>query len=731
MIAKRIFDNFVPEKLLIPEEMGAPAEHQVASTPADNLIEISGRACFDENVEVYTKSGWMKIKDANSSQEVLTFNNRDNIFEWQIPINKSERQYTGKMYEVDSRGVKIRTTLDHRWYVSYYHDDDYEIKLASELIDRRFKIRKSAILPGFKTTYDLPPHKYTQRIKNRFGSCGQSKERTIPGYTIPQEKMISFCHLLGWYFSEGCAGKTGRSAPKLTIYQNDRYVWQILQAIEDLGYKFGITTDKRNGVHQIRVYNSILARYLMQFGKNSYDKHLPKEVFELTPEYRLAIAESLVLGDGTQLESGNWVYQTASKELADDVQMLFTSIGIACSLNPHYDRENDFLSYSVRMLAKDEQAININHVICTDTQNEKVYCINVPNSLLLVRSRDQILIIGNCYDSLGRKNSRNSEEYHKHIYEVKHLSVCEHFHMPLRITTSDPDIYLDIIKSLSFRPGVHITGFTEPDFSILDYVDNYAVDFVINIRAVLEWDDFKIPGVGQDRVGENLKYDIQKRAKQECPLACAHLLQDVNEEWFTHNWWELEWYQALPCGPADSSWDNSRYISYFITDVSRNLSHEWVRHKWCTAVSQRSTRYVDEGNSPIIQHPAVALDLTILQDLHVEDYHERGRTIYKALTDRVQAALVKLGCDKLTSRKQARAAAIRNVSHGLRTEFVFTASLAQWKRIIQQRANEHADAEIRLLADAIYHDLSDAHLIECAKYERPCQDTMGYHIDVL
>jgi thymidylate synthase ThyX len=54
--------------------------------------------------------------------------------------------------------------------------------------------------------------------------------------------------------------------------------------------------------------------------------------------------------------------------------------------------------------------------------------------------------------------------------------------------------------------------------------------------------------------------------------------------------------------------------------------------------------------------------------------------------------------DELTpvvGRKQARGAARGFLGNALSTELIFSASVAQWRRMIAQRDNEAADAEIR------------------------------------
>jgi thymidylate synthase ThyX len=54
--------------------------------------------------------------------------------------------------------------------------------------------------------------------------------------------------------------------------------------------------------------------------------------------------------------------------------------------------------------------------------------------------------------------------------------------------------------------------------------------------------------------------------------------------------------------------------------------------------------------------------------------------------------------DAFTARKQARGAARGYLGNALFTELIFSASVAQWRRILAQRLNAAADAEIREMA---------------------------------
>jgi thymidylate synthase ThyX len=78
---------------------------------------------------------------------------------------------------------------------------------------------------------------------------------------------------------------------------------------------------------------------------------------------------------------------------------------------------------------------------------------------------------------------------------------------------------------------------------------------------------------------------------------------------------------------------------------------------------------------------------------------EAGRVAYR----RVVWDLTQAGLD----RKAARGAARGFLSSSLYTEMIFSASVAQWKRIFAQRISVHADAEIREIMTAAKEIVDD------------------------
>jgi thymidylate synthase (FAD) len=147
--------------------------------------------------------------------------------------------------------------------------------------------------------------------------------------------------------------------------------------------------------------------------------------------------------------------------------------------------------------------------------------------------------------------------------------------------------------------------------------------------------------------------------------------------------------------------------TFFIGGVSRGFSHEHVRHRIGVAISQRSTRYVDEESSPWIKHPLMQayLDAQPVEDPNPTmigetwgDAEDAAREAYKCAVETLERFAISKGMDKLTARKQARGAARGVLGNALETELVWSANVRALRHYLTLRGNPAADAEIREVA---------------------------------
>ena len=282
-----------------------------------------------------------------------------------------------------------------------------------------------------------------------------------------------------------------------------------------------------------------------------------------------------------------------------------------------------------------------------------------------------------CYDSLG--SGRSSVNLHRHILEVGHLSVYRHATFTVGIIARPPQEAL-FLQSLANRKGVWI--------EIGDTIGGHArvLEITINLQAVIEWGRHT-RGVNFTSETEWLGDVLRRFAFIVAPRVAPEPFVPL---------------PAVAFLKSNGLSEDQAHVSLFMSG-SRGFSHEQVRHNY--AVSQRSTRYVDESGSAYQMHPLVFQFLDSLesgrQEVHrlfatmITQTIDHDNRTYDALVDVLQLFMLNKGVDKLTARKQARGAARGYLGNALTIELIFTAPVSGWKDMLRQRATRFADAEIR------------------------------------
>lgn len=149
--------------------------------------------------------------------------------------------------------------------------------------------------------------------------------------------------------------------------------------------------------------------------------------------------------------------------------------------------------------------------------------------------------------------------------------------------------------------------------------------------------------------------------------------------------------------------------TFWISGVSRSLTHELVRHRHLS-FSQVSQRYVDESEGGYVTHPA----LEKLRHRHfldedeadpfagsvgetLDQWNKDARTLYNDLVEKLVAG----GVDRKTARGAARGV----LPNSTETELVVTGNHRTWRELLGKRLSYGADAEIRELARELLRQL--------------------------
>jgi thymidylate synthase (FAD) len=135
-------------------------------------------------------------------------------------------------------------------------------------------------------------------------------------------------------------------------------------------------------------------------------------------------------------------------------------------------------------------------------------------------------------------------------------------------------------------------------------------------------------------------------------------------------------------------------VSFYLTGVSRSLTHELIRHRHFS-YSQLSQRYVPERDAAMVEPDVIAED----PELHAR-FLVAARASQQAYCDLLDGLEKRFADEPKATlrRKQARQAARCVLPNATETRLVVTGNYRAWRHFIAMRATEHADVEIRALA---------------------------------
>lgn len=146
-------------------------------------------------------------------------------------------------------------------------------------------------------------------------------------------------------------------------------------------------------------------------------------------------------------------------------------------------------------------------------------------------------------------------------------------------------------------------------------------------------------------------------------------------------------------------------VSFLLYGIGRHISHELVRHRAGSAFSQVSQRYVSGSVLRFVERPEFRTDNYLHQrfmehaDRAAADYEE----LVEYLLERQVAGDPKLfGESRTDRRKRVQQTARVELPNFTEAPMVMTANIRAWRHIIEMRASEHAEPEIRELAYRVY-----------------------------
>jgi nucleoside-diphosphate-sugar epimerase/intein/homing endonuclease len=331
--------------------------------------------CYSADTDILTRTGWKKFPDLADDDEVLTYSMERAVSEFQKPVAHFAYPYNGKMYVQHNRRLKTCVTPNHKMLVSWD-------RTPCELLNP--KLLEAEAIAGKPMAYLLGAD-YTGGEEQEFFTlptvkAGKHKHQ-FEDKLIPMQHWLRF---LGWYLSEGhCyeASATGNCTVTLTTYYRTEEAISVMRAIG-----LSPVVDQ----HHVVATSRQLYEYLKSFG-HSHDKYIPPEIKALSGRYLRILLTALLDGDGNRQSKNTYRYTTVSPRLADNVQEIALKCGMAASVTR--DPEG---FYRVYIGTSRTAMCNLggNRSEWVDYEG-MVYCVEVPNSVVMVRQGGYAYFSGN------------------------------------------------------------------------------------------------------------------------------------------------------------------------------------------------------------------------------------------------------------------------------------------------------------------------------------------------
>lgn len=373
---------------------------------------ICSRACYDRKTEVYTSSGWKRFKDLNLEDEILTFNETKQIAEFQKPTNYINYRYTGTLHRYKSKNIDLCVTPDHNMYIQKYDtrkDKFYELIPSHDINVNRFYLKKAFDFYP-KQTFDnfyIKGYSYKRYYGNKFYSS--KVEKTTKDHIVTN----SFIKLLAWYIAEGSTYYNKiENSYTITITQlKQQHRNHIMRIVESCG--FTATRDKKS----IKFKDLTIGRYFKSLGL-SHKKYIPQDIFNrFNKETAQIFLNEYIKGDGSHELNGHRRIYTTSKKLADQLQMLCFIAGYTAAIwldncvgQTHIGPNGKEIKWNHigYIVSLSEKGVNKNGLIKKNKHfklvnyDDYVYCVTVPNHIILTRRNRKISWCGNCSHQLVR-----------------------------------------------------------------------------------------------------------------------------------------------------------------------------------------------------------------------------------------------------------------------------------------------------------------------------------------
>jgi thymidylate synthase (FAD) len=496
--------------------------------PGQLLVEAAGRACFDDETDILTESGWKRFEGLDVGEKVATLNRHTLLLEYQPVLACWRYPYVGDMYEVAGRDVSFSVTPEHRLWASLrtLRDVDrsegeyfapFRFHTAETIGRASFKVMSCADgwKGGFPQEIVISDVQWSQRLANHTGFFGE-RHSVSTGRTLQDPEQIwALAQLLVYYATEGSVIDQKGSGRGIMIYGDHER--GVRKACDSLGLTVSTYRDPRNGVKRMRVSGGLpLVRYVVaECGLHSRNKRLPRWILDLPPEQLQEVWDLLVETDGS-ITNGRKKVTTISPALVDACQEILVKLGRPSSVVHDLD---DVRSVFEKLPRPSTVNRNGRRRMNRVPYDGEVFCCTTENGIVLVRRRGLVHFSGNCYRSWEpglnpnvSKVRTDQKEYFLNILRSGHGSVLEHANYSFVIWDCSRTFTHELVRhragSAFSQESLRFVRLKDIPFRIPDSLESLRPQ-IISILETLE--DFQITAAGHFGLDEEGKSFHEKK----------------------------------------------------------------------------------------------------------------------------------------------------------------------------------------------------------------------------
>ncbi len=370
--------------------------------------------CYSEDTEVLCKDGWKYFKDV-TREDLIATRSKDKKIEYHNPKEIISHPYNGKLVNVKTSRLDLLVTPNHNMLVSRQGSKGrYEDIIPVLQMKYNDRIPKTANWEGEEQKYFI----LNEYIRDEQFYSGLRKKYYNRKIKIKAKKikMDDWLAFLGIWLAEGYAVNSDSVSVGSGNYRvgivNKAYKKEIRRLLKKLPFHFGETKDR------FIIHDKQLWLYLSKLG-DCYTKHIPEEYKSLSKRQLIILFNWFGLGDGSikkgrelDFDYGYRCFSTVSKKLRDDIVELIIKIGKAPRVRKDLNKgskignreiKSTTFRYSIYVnISNSYSFYNKKHIgpgdklkFPTVDYNKNVYCVEVPNGVVMVRRNGTYSWCGN------------------------------------------------------------------------------------------------------------------------------------------------------------------------------------------------------------------------------------------------------------------------------------------------------------------------------------------------